>query len=360
MPGQGRPGSPEHEDPDADPPGPGAVFCMDTKRLTTSKEDLAEAGRILAAGGLVAFPTETVYGLGADARDPEAVRRIYTVKGRPADNPSIVHIADPEALVTAAREIPETAHILAEAFWPGPLTMILKRDPSIPDVTTGGLDTVGIRMPDSAAARGLIRAAGCPVAAPSANISGKPSPTEAQHVLDDFDGRIEAVIDGGPCRVGIESTVLDLSGGEPMILRPGILTKEDFERALGRPVVLDPALNVRPDASRASAHPKAPGQKYKHYAPNAPMILYRGEPGAVRRAMEAEQRRREQAGEQVVVIDFDAAHEVEAAHAFFRILREADKSGADIILAAALPEEGVGFSVMNRMLKSSGFHIVNV
>lgn len=333
---------------------------MKTKVLSTSDEDLDIAAEIIRSGGLVAFPTETVYGLGADALNPDAVRKIYQVKGRPADNPSIVHISRIEELEGLCLEITEDIRTLAAVFWPGPMTMIVKRDPKIPDVTTGGLDTVGIRMPRGKGASELIRRSGLPIAAPSANISGKPSPTEAQHVLDDFDGRIEAVIDDGPCDVGIESTVIDMTGASPMILRPGFLTKRDFEEALGKPVLLDPTLNQRPDPSRDDFHPKAPGQKYKHYAPDAEMILFDGDPENVRKAILAEQKRREEAGQKVRVLFFDEAHEREAARYFFADLRKADRDGIDVILASALPEEGLGFSVMNRMLKSSGFHIIHV
>ena len=335
---------------------------VETKRLGVSAEDLEAAAAILRAGGLVAFPTETVYGLGANALDPEAVRRIYAAKGRPADNPSIVHISAFEELSGLAAEITEDMKTLADAFWPGPMTMIVRRLPVIPDVTTGGLDTVGIRMPETASARELIRRAGVPVAAPSANISGRPSPTAAQHVLDDFDGRIEAVIDGGSCRVGIESTVVDMTSAQPMILRPGILTQADLEAALGKPVLVDPALTAKPAAGAETGDfkPKAPGQKYRHYAPRAEMIIYDGAPEAVRAAIAAERAARESRGQKVRALLFDREHEAEAARDFFAALREADREGADVILAAALPEEGIGFSVMNRMLKSAGFHVVKV
>lgn len=332
-----------------------------TKRLSDSPEDLRAAARIIADGGLVAFPTETVYGLGADALNPEAVKKIYEVKGRPADNPSIVHIAKNEDLPKLTTEVTRDMEILRDRFWPGPMTMITKRRPIIPDVTTGGLDTVGIRMPESRIARELIEQSGCAIAAPSANLSGKPSPTEARHVLHDLDGRIDAVIDGGPCRVGIESTVIDMTEDTPMILRPGILTREDFEEALGKPVLLDPSLNARPDPGAAKKlKPRAPGMKYKHYAPDAKMILFEGEPSAVAEEIERERRELEKQGLSVMVIEFTEAQEKEAAHEIFRRLRQADEEGDDVILAAALPEEGVGFSVMNRMLKSAGFNIRKV
>lgn len=335
---------------------------MKTKIIAADdREGICQAAEIIRAGGLVAFPTETVYGLGANALDPEAVRRIYAVKGRPADNPSIAHISCTEEIKNLTGSVTKDMRILMKAFWPGPMTMITRRLSSVPDATTGGLDTVGIRMPDVRAARELIRLAGCPVAAPSANLSGRPSPTAAEHVLHDFDGKIEAVIDGGPCRVGIESTVIDMTEKVPMILRPGILTREDFQRVLQKPVDLDPYLNQRPDAARAaSLKPKAPGMKYRHYAPKAEMILYEGDYDKICRAVDAEKKRREDAGQKVGVLLFREDQEEEAAHEFFARLREADREGCDVILAAALPEKGIGFSIMNRMLKSAGYNIRKV
>ena len=349
---------------------------MNTLYLNTNEEDIAKAGEIVANGGLVAFPTETVYGLGADAFDAEAVENIYVVKGRPADNPSIVHIADRSMLADLTPEVTSMMERVMDAFWPGPVTIICRKTDEIPYVTTGGLDTVGIRMPSNDAARALIRAAGCPIAAPSANLSGRPSPTSAEHVKDDFDGKIGAIIDGGPCEIGIESTVIDMTGDVPMILRPGIMTQEDFEEKLGVPVILDPALNKKPEDP--DFHPKAPGMKYKHYAPKAPMIIFEGEQDDVLRAIEQERAEHEMGGEDVVVITFGPGeadseggasseftcgkpeNAVRAAHELFAKLREADKERADLILAAALPQKGVGFSVMNRMLKSAGFNIRKV
>lgn len=335
---------------------------MKTLHLKETDEDFDRGAEIIRDGGLVAFPTETVYGLGADALNPDAVLKIYRVKGRPADNPSIVHIADYEDIRELAAEVTEDMEILMKTFWPGPMTMIVPAKEIIPKVTTGGLDTVGIRMPRGASCRELVRRSGCPIAAPSANISGKPSPTEAQHVIDDFEGKIEAVIDGGPCQVGIESMVIDMTGSIPMILRPGILTRADFERALGKRILLDPTLNRKPDPEKAEHfRPKAPGQKYRHYAPKAPMIIFEGkDPEQVRGAMDAERLEREQLGQNVCVIDYEPGEERKAAKHFFARLREADREGVDVILAAALPENGVGFSVMNRMLKSAGFNIRKV
>lgn len=331
---------------------------MNTLLLNTTDKDMQKAGEIIRSGGLIAFPTETVYGLGADAFNAEAVENIYLVKGRPADNPSIVHIADRSQLELLTPRVTDMMVRVMDAFWPGPVTMICEKTYEVPYVTTGGLDSVGIRMPGNADARAFIKASGCPIAAPSANLSGKPSPTTAGHVKDDFDGKIGAIIDGGKCQYGIESTVIDMTGDVPMILRPGILTAEDFEEALGTPVIMDPALNKKPEDS--DFHPKAPGMKYKHYAPKAPMIIFEGEEETVLEAIEREKTEREMEGEDVVVITFGQDEAALAAHELFAKLREADKEKADIILAAALPQKGVGFSVMNRMLKSAGFNIRKV
>jgi len=331
---------------------------MKTLYLSTSEEDMKIAGEIVRNGGLVAFPTETVYGLGADAFDAEAVENIYTVKGRPADNPSIVHIWNREQLKLITPMVtPEMVKVM-DAFWPGPVTMICERTDEVPYVTTGGLETVGIRMPSDPGAKSFLRAADCPVAAPSANLSGRPSPTTADHVREDFDGKIDAIIDGGPCEIGIESTVIDLTGEVPMILRPGYMTAEDFQDRLGMPVIMDPALNKKPEDP--DFHPKAPGMKYKHYAPKAPMIIFEGDEVKVLEAIEREKNEHEMEGENVVVLEFGENGAIGAAHELFAKLREADREHADIILAAALPQKGVGFSVMNRMLKSAGFNIRKV
>lgn len=334
---------------------------INTKLLSDTTENLELAAQIIAKGGLVAFPTETVYGLGADALNAEAVGKVYAAKGRPSDNPMIVHISSKEDFLRLTPRISRDMEKLMEAFWPGPLTMIVERNPMIPDTTTGGLDTVGIRMPDNLVALELISKSGCPIAAPSANLSGKPSPTTSQHVIDDLDGRIDAIICSKSCQVGIESTVIDMTGDAPMILRPGIITKADFEEVLGKTVLVDPTLNQRPEERGDEEFaPKSPGMKYKHYAPNAPMIVFEGDPDDVRMAIVEEKILREERGERVVALLFDEKDEKTAAQKFFAILREADKSNADVILAAALPEEGIGFSVMNRMLKSAGYNIKKV
>ena len=334
---------------------------MKTKILKDTTEDIKVAAHILAEGGLVAFPTETVYGLGADALNADAVGRVYAAKGRPSDNPMIVHICRKEDMLKLTTELSTDMEKLMDNFWPGPMTMIVPRLDIIPDTTTGGLDTVGIRMPSSETARKLIEFSGCPVAAPSANLSGKPSPTTAQHVIDDLDGRVDAIICGKNCEVGIESTVIDVTEETPMILRPGIITKAEIEKALGKEVMLDPTLNKRPDKfNNEEFKPRAPGMKYKHYAPKAEMIIFEGKEDDVKKAIEKERAKREGEGLKVSVIDFDDSAQEEAAKEYFAMLREADKNGCDVILGRALTEEGVGFSVMNRMLKSAGYNIKKV
>lgn len=335
---------------------------MQTSLLSDTREDIEKAGAILRRGGLVAFPTETVYGLGANAFDAEAVGRVYEAKGRPSDNPMIVHIAENEEILRLTPGITSDMRKLMDAFWPGPMTMIVPRLPAVPDRTTGGLNTVGVRLPSDPVARAMIKAAGVPIAAPSANISGRPSPTTAEHVRHDMFGRIDGIIMGGACRLGIESSVIDMSSDTPTILRPGAITREMFEDVLGRPVALDPTLNAAPEPG-SGFHPRAPGMKYRHYAPLADMTVYEGpDPAEVRAAMRRDAEALRTEGKRVVILDFDGspAGEREAAHDLFARLRRADEEGADVILAAALPERGLGFSVMNRMLKSAGHKIKQV
>ena len=345
---------------------------LETIILGTTEEDIRKGADILRAGGLVAFPTETVYGLGANGMDAEAAGKVYAAKGRPSDNPMILHIAERSALKELTGKVTTDMVTLMDAFWPGPMTMVVEALPQVPRVTTGGLDTVAVRMPDHPVALALIAESGVPVAAPSANASGRPSPTSGQHVLDDLNGRIDAVVMGDNCQIGIESTVIDMTGEIPMILRPGKLTAEDFEKVLGKPVALDPALLQKPvlvedSASNGPAKiadadfkPKSPGQKYTHYAPNAEMIIFKGESEAVRLAIAEAKMERVRFGEKVGVIIYDDSKPEEAAHNFFAELRAMDKAGVDVIFAAALKEDGVGFAVMNRMFKSAGYHIIEV
>lgn len=336
-----------------------------TRLLTDSPEDIAAAAVLLQKGELVAIPTETVYGLAADALNGEAVARIFEAKGRPMDNPLIVHIADWEALPSLVAEIPETARTLAEAYWPGPLTMIFKKGICIPDEVSAGLETVAVRMPSHPVARALIRAASRPLAAPSANRSGIPSPTTAAHVLADLEGRISAVVDGGECRVGVESTVVDLSGPVPRLLRPGGVTPEMLEKAAG-PIEIDPAVT---HALKEGAVAASPGMKYKHYAPKAKVILIKGGDAAYTSYVN------ERAGNGVGALCFeeqaaylrcpavpygsreDAASQ---AHGLFDALRRLDELGIRTAYAACPLEEGVGLAVYNRLLRAAGFQVVTL
>lgn len=340
-------------------------------------EDIKRAGEIIAGGGIVAFPTETVYGLGANALDEEAVKKIYKAKGRPSDNPMIVHIsqvsdaydiADVSECTMSDKAI-ENLRKCSDAFWPGPLTMVLPKKEIVPLTTTGGLDTVAIRMPSHKTARMLIEASGCPIAAPSANLSGKPSPTTAEHTLDDMDGRIDAIIFGSDCQVGIESTVVDMRKDEPVILRPGRITAEDLSNAIGGMVLIHPSLKKK-DMSQSDVDmspnmvARSPGMKYKHYAPEAEMQIFISDKNDKEKALkmaEREANRLKTIGKNPTIISFTDG--IEAAHDLFRRLRDADKAGYDVILAVGVSDDesgGVGFSVMNRMLKSAGYNVKKV
>ena len=343
---------------------------MDTRILGTTEADIKQAAEIIRNGGLVAFPTETVYGLGADALNAEAVGKVYAAKGRPSDNPMIVHISHKEDMKKLTNGITPDVETLMGAFWPGPLTMVVPAKEIIPKATTGGLATVGVRMPEDETARALINEAGVPIAAPSANLSGKPSPTRYNHVAEDLDGRIDAIIAGNDCKAGIESTVVDMTGEIPTILRPGVITQQMLAEALGKEVAVDPALLEKPDIfnnggdgllqTNSDFHPKAPGMKYKHYAPKAEMIIFSGEHEKVKMAMAEEKMKRAEQGQKVEIIVYNDADPETAAHDFFARLRACDKANVDVILAAALREDGIGFAVMNRMFKSAGYHIKEV
>ncbi len=321
----------------------------------------------------MAFPTETVYGLGGDALNPESSKKIYAAKGRPSDNPLIVHIWRLEDLSVVGREIPQAAYDLAEAFWPGPLTMILKKTDRVPYETTGGLDTVAVRFPSHPVAAGLIREAGGFVAAPSANTSGRPSPTLAKYCVEDLDGRVDMIIDGGAVGIGLESTIVDLSEDKPMILRPGYITREDLERVLG-------VGNVATDKTILDASskekPKAPGMKYRHYAPHADLTIVQGSAEAVVARINAETRTAQEAGKKVGVICTDETRdryladliksvgkrsdEEETARQLFRVLREFDDEEAEVLYSESFDEGGLGQAIMNRLLKAAGHHVVQV
>lgn len=332
---------------------------MKTRILTTEAADIAWAAEIIKNGGLVAFPTETVYGLGADAFNEKAVASVYEAKGRPSDNPMIVHIAHESELEKIAEDISENAEKLIKELWPGPLTMIFRKKECVPKRTTGGLDTVAVRMPESNVARSLIECSGCQIAAPSANISGRPSPTRAEDVIEDMDGRIDAVIKGGDCRVGIESTVIDMTEEIPVILRPGIITADRISKILGVKVPFDSALSKKPGGE--DFKPKAPGMKYRHYAPKADMLIVEGKTEEVRQYAQELKKSKESEGIKTSVLIFEDKDFEKAAHDFFSDLRDLDRQGVDLIIAGALDiENQIGFAVMNRMIKSAGYNIIKL
>ena len=400
---------------------------METKRIIIEDrnhikdKELKEAAGILRSGGLVAFPTETVYGLGGNALDEDAARKIYAAKGRPSDNPLIAHVSCVEEVAPLVKEIPEAGRKLMEAFWPGPLTMIFPKSEKVPYGTTGGLDTVAIRMPDDPVANRLIALAGVPVAAPSANTSGRPSPTTADHVWQDMNGRIDMIIDGGPVGIGVESTIVDVSSAVPAVLRPGAITMEMLEEVLGE-VSVDPAI-LGPLS--ADVRPKAPGMKYKHYAPKADLTLVEPGTGADRESgaeqvtgaeqktgagqvTGAEQKTRAdrntgaypetgldetqlqamirkvrelsrekiEAGYKVGVICTDESRDcytdgevrsigarksqASVAHNLYALLREFDDLGVDYIFSESFPKDHLGQAIMNRLSKAAGYKIVKV
>lgn len=333
-------------------------------------DKMQEAGELIAAGELVAFPTETVYGLGGDALHPDAARKIYEAKGRPSDNPLIVHIAEVSDLERVGKDIPPQARKLAEAFWPGPLTMIVWKKEEVPFATTGGLNTVAVRMPNHPVALELIRRSGKLIAAPSANTSGRPSPTEASHVMGDLEGRIAMILDGGPVGIGIESTIIDLTEPVPMILRPGYITPKMLTEVLGEEVIIDPGIIAADDTTK----PKAPGMKYKHYAPKADMIIVDGEQQAVIQRINALTKEAHEAGKKAAVIateetqkDYTAdvvlnigAREDEdsIARHMYKILRECDKLEVEVIFSESFKTPRIGQAIMNRLLKAAAHQVI--
>lgn len=365
---------------------------MITKFLSDSEQDIEISAEILRRGGLVAFPTETVYGLGGNALSPSASQAIYAAKGRPSDNPLIVHIADTASVYELASEVPEVAKTLMEAFWPGPLTIILPKADIVPKETTGGLDTVAIRFPSHPAAMELIRKSGVYIAAPSANTSGRPSPTTAFHVKEDMDGRIDAIIDGGAVGIGIESTIVDLTFSVPTILRPGYITKKNLEDIVGE-VRIDPAI-IRPDPN---LRPKAPGMKYTHYAPkgeltvveltdvacptdatsteNAAIWTDKGA-AAVADTINALYNKKKEAGDKVLILspkehlsfyneeDTVTVGSIEdgitVAARLYAALRECDERGAKYIYSESFKDCEIGGAIMNRLLKAAGQRIIHV
>lgn len=332
---------------------------------------IKKAGEIIKSGGLVAFPTETVYGLGGDALNPSSCEKIYRAKGRPSDNPLIVHIADMEYLDAIVKKMPEEAYQLAKRFWPGPLTMILYKSDLVPYETTGGLDTVAVRMPVHPVARELIRQAGGYVAAPSANRSGRPSPTLAKYVAEDLDGKIDLIIDGGDAEIGLESTIIDLTSEKPTILRPGYITKQMLEQVFSQ--VEEDAALMREDSGQA---PKAPGMKYRHYAPQGDLVIVSGEDECVTAYINSQivLCKRENRRTGVIATDISVEYycadvcksvgsredEDGIARELYRILREFDDENVDMIYAEEFDASGIGQAVMNRLLKAAGHKVVHV
>lgn len=348
-----------------------AQELQDKEQAGDARKALQLAGEIIRQGGLVAFPTETVYGLGGDALNPESSKKIYAAKGRPSDNPLIIHIADMEHLERITKDIPQSAYQLADAFWPGPLTMILPKSEEVPYQTTGGLDTVAVRMPSHPAAMEFIKAAGGYVAAPSANLSGKPSPTTAKYVMQDMDGRIDMIIDGDGVDIGLESTIVDLTGDKPMILRPGFITQEMLDKVLGQ-VEVDQTL-FQADSKEA---PKAPGMKYRHYAPKGELVLVEGNPEAVVSYINEQTRMHKECGERTGIIGTsEMADRYEAdsvkiagsrddeaaiARQLYTFLREFDDEEIAYMYAESFAGEGMRQAIMNRLLKAAGHKIIKI
>ncbi|MEW8972584.1 MAG: L-threonylcarbamoyladenylate synthase [Tissierellaceae bacterium] len=347
---------------------------MNTKILKIDKDNIdremiLESANVIREGELVAFPTETVYGLGANGLDEDAVKKIYIAKGRPSDNPLILHISSREELQPLVKDIPPIAYKCMERFWPGPLTMIFKKSEIIPSIITGGLDTVAIRMPSHPIASALISASGVPIAAPSANTSGRPSPTNAEHVMEDMKGKIPIIIDGGDTGIGLESTVLDLSVENPMILRPGGITLEDLREIIP---------NVTQDRSivQKNVVPKSPGQKYRHYAPKAEMILFTGRVDDMVEEINnrvdklifqgkkvgiiATDETKNRYNRGLVVVSGSRKEPETIAANLFSVIRGFDKEDIEIILAEGVAVDNIGMAIMNRMIKAAGGKVINL
>ena len=339
--------------------------------MADGEKAILQAGEIIKRGSLVAFPTETVYGLGGDALNTESSKKIYEAKGRPSDNPLIVHIAGMEDLLKIVNEIPEQAKALAEKFWPGPLTMVLHKSETVPEETTGGLKTVAVRMPNHKTALELIRAAGGYIAAPSANTSGRPSPTKGKYVVEDMMGKIDMILVDDEIEIGLESTIIDLTEEIPMILRPGFITKKMLEEVIGC-VMTDPGILTH-DSNRA---PKAPGMKYRHYAPRAGLILVKGQETAVVDKINSLVSEAKKRGKRSGIIGTDETcqkyregivksigtrkNEDTIAQHLYGILREFDELNVDIIYSESFSTAGIGQAIMNRMLKAAGYRVLEV
>lgn len=351
---------------------------MDTKIITIDRKNpdkalLQEAGQLLKEGALVVFPTETVYGLGGDGMKATAAARIYEAKGRPSDNPLILHIADISALDVLAVEVPELAYKMADKFWPGPLTMILKKSAAVPYATTGGLDTVAIRMPSDEIAREIIRASGTYIAAPSANLSGRPSPTKAEHVIEDLSGRVEMIVDGGNSDIGLESSIIDLSGEVPLILRPGYITKEDFEQIVSEVEYDSAVLATKPQESVVA---KAPGMKYRHYAPKGQITIVEGESCSVIEKINSMVAEQQAKGVRVAVLCAEETKEkYHCEHVFslgslksdkeisahlFAALRSFDTEQMEVIYSESFENTRLAGAIMNRLRKAAGYQTIQV
>ena len=352
---------------------------METKIIKISEDDVSEdkfreAGQIIRDGGLVAFATETVYGLGADALNKEASAKIYAAKGRPSDNPLIVHIADVKALDELAKDVDEKTRMLAEAFWPGPLTMIVNKSDIVPYSITGGLDTVAIRMPNHRVALGLIKASGRYIAAPSANTSGRPSTTKAEHVIEDLNGKIDMIIDSGAVKIGLESTIVDMTSKVPTILRPGYITREALSDVIGE-VEVDKAITEGGMVSK-DVVPKAPGMKYRHYAPKAALTIVEGEEEKEIKYIEELMAEHKKRGEKAAVMATDESmdkyscdnvfsvgrrkEQTSVATHLFAQLRDFDDLNMEYIYSESFSRENIGQAIMNRLMKAAGGNIVRL
>lgn len=344
-------------------------------RLTEEKREkaLERAAEVIKTGGLVAFPTETVYGLGGNGLNSDSAKKIYKAKGRPSDNPLILHISDFSMLSDLVKEIPKSAKILAEKFWPGPMTLVFKKSNIVPLETSGGLETVAVRLPSHEVARDLIRRAKLPIAAPSANSSGRPSPTAASHVREDLDGKIDMILDGGEVGIGIESTIIDVTGETPVLLRPGFITKEMIEEILGE-IAVDPT--ILGGFLSEEVRPKAPGMKYRHYAPKGSLVIYEGENLAVmnRINLEAEKAREDGFVTAIIATEetrpfykgdfvFSVGRKEDAnqiGHNLFAVLRKADEVGAERIYSESFGKDDFFVAIMNRLNKAAGFQKIKV
>lgn len=347
------------------------ILKIDIHNIDSAK--IKYAAQVIEEGGLVAFPTETVYGLGANALNKAAVEKIFTAKGRPSDNPLIVHVADKESVEKLVSRIPEKAVKLMDTFWPGPLTLVMDKQSNVPDIITAGLDTVAIRVPSHPIALALIRAAKLPIAAPSANISGKPSPTDSKHVINDLDGKVDVIIDGGFSNIGVESTVVDMVVEPPMLLRPGGITLEQLEAVIGN-VQIDPG--VAQKSLDGKIVPKSPGMKYKHYAPKAKVVIVEGEIQKVAEKINELVKDYESRNIKVGILATDETKQLypknltvslgsrmnpeTIAANLFNAFRDYDKTDVQTIFAEAIDSSGIGLAIMNRMNKAAGYNIIKV